>query len=44
MQYKIIEKEDQIFFKYLPKRNQKKVNKILTKENPFDVLKNLNLI
>ena len=42
MQYKIIEKEDQIFFKYLPKRNQKKVNKILTKENPFDVLKNLN--
>ncbi len=42
MNYKIIEKEDQIFFKYAPKKVQKKSNKIVTKENPFDVLKNLN--
>ena len=42
MQYKIIEKENQIFFKYLPKRNQKKSIKIVKKENPFNILKNIN--
>tara|TARA_B100000700_G_scaffold1406_1_gene1820 strand:- start:420 stop:2894 length:2475 start_codon:yes stop_codon:yes gene_type:complete len=44
MSYKIIEKNDELFFKYSPK---KKINKILNKkvkkENPFGILKNLNL-
>jgi len=42
MDYKVIEKENEIFFKYIPKKNPKKSNKIVKKENPFDVLKNLN--
>ena len=37
-----MEKENQIFFKYLPKRNQKKSIKIVKKENPFNILKNIN--
>ncbi len=43
MNYKIIEKKNDIFFKYMPKKNFKKVDKKITKENPFGVLKNLNL-
>ena len=43
MHYKIIEKENDMFFKYIPKKIIKKSNKINNKENPFKVLKNLNL-
>ena len=44
MNYKIFEKKDEIFFKYSPKKLSKKVfNKKTIKENPFGVLKNLNL-
>ena len=44
MNYKIFEKKDEIFFKYSPKKLNKKVfNKKTIKENPFGVLKNLNL-
>ena len=44
MNYKVTKKNDDIFFKYSPKKNFKKSfdNKI-KKENPFKVLKNLNL-
>jgi len=43
MNYKIIEKEENIFFKYVPKKNIKKIfNKKTSKENPFVILKNLN--
>ena len=43
MNYKILEKNNDIFFKYLPRKNFKKSVKKITKENPFGVLKNLNL-
>ena len=44
MNYKIIEKNEEIFFKYLPKKKFKKpFDKKVKKENPFGVLKNLNL-
>ena len=43
MNYKIIEKENEIFFKYSPKKNIKKNNDKIVKENPFQALKNLNL-
>ena len=44
MGYKITEKNNDLFFKYLPRRNNKrKVSKKDTKENPFGILKNLNL-
>ena len=44
MDYKIIEKNEEIFFKYLPSKNQKKkFQKKGYKESPFDVLKSLNL-
>ena len=43
MNYKITEKNDEIFFKYFPKKKFKKMNEQKTKkENPFGVLKNLN--
>ncbi len=42
MNYKIIEKENELFFKYVPKKNLKKSIKTITKENPFGVLKDLN--
>ena len=42
MNYKIIDKENEIFFKYVPKKNLKKTNKSVPKENPFGVLKGLN--
>ncbi len=44
MNYKITKKNEDIFFKYTPKRNiRKSFDKKLNKENPFGVLKNLNL-
>ena len=44
MNYKIIEKNDDIFFKYMPKKKFKKsFNNKSNKENPFEILKNLNL-
>ncbi len=43
MNYKISEKKDEIFFKYSPKKINKKVfNKKNNKESPFGILKNLN--
>ena len=44
MGYKISEKNEEIFFRYLPKKkNKKMLNKKIIKENPFGILKNLNL-
>ena len=43
MGYKVFEKNNDIFFKYNPRKNTKKVSKKLIKESPFKVLKNLNL-
>ena len=44
MNYKITEKNGEILFKYYPLRNIKKnLNKKTSKENPFGVLKSLNL-
>ena len=44
MNYKIFEKENETYFKYIPiKRNKKNKNKKTSKENPFGILKNLNL-
>ena len=44
MGYKILEKNDEVFFKYLPDKKVKKIlNKKNVKENPFIVLKDLNL-
>ena len=43
MNYKVTDKENDVFFKYFPKKNIKKTNKNLIKETPFGVLKNLNL-
>ncbi len=43
MNYKTIEKDDQLFFKYNPRKNNNKIFKKKTrKESPFGVLKNLN--
>ena len=44
MDYKVMEKNEDIFFRYMPQKKLKKsFNKKTNKENPFDVLKNLNL-
>ena len=44
MGYKIIEKNDEVFFKYLPDKKVKKaLDKKNIKENPFIILKDLNL-
>ena len=43
MNYKIIEKNDDIFFEYIPEKSIKKIKNKHTKESPFKVLKNLNL-
>ena len=41
--YKVIEKNEKIFFKYIPKKiNKKTFDKKITKENPFNILKNLS--
>ncbi len=42
MDYKIISRENEIFFKYTPKRTLKKQIRKVLKENPFGVLKDLN--
>ena len=42
MNYKIISRENEIFFKYAPKKGFKKQNTKVLKENPFGVLKDLN--
>ena len=43
MSYKINEKNNHIYFKYIPKRKkEKKFNKKNIKESPFGVLKNIN--
>ena len=43
MSYKIVERNNEVFFKYIPKKRVKFQNKENIKENPFGVLKNLNL-
>ena len=44
MDYKITEKNEDIFFKYMPQKKFKKsFNKKTNSENPFGVLKDLNL-
>ena len=44
MNYKIFEKENEIFFKYNPTKRIKKITtKKVSDENPFKILKNLNL-
>ena len=44
MNYKIFEKENETFFKYSPTKNFKKITKKkISNENPFKILKNLNL-
>ena len=44
MNYKVTKKEEDIFFKYTPQKKFKKsFNKKTNKENPFGILKNLNL-
>ena len=44
MNYKITEKNNELFFKYLPQKKPKKpFTKKVSKENPFEILKNLNL-
>ena len=44
MNYSINEKDNEIFFKYTPNKKRKKfIKNISTKENPFQILKNLNL-
>ncbi len=42
MNYRIINKENEIFFKYTPKKSFKKQNRKVLKETPFGVLKDLN--
>ena len=43
MGYRIIEKNDEVFFKYRPKKNNKKIyDKKISKKNPFRIIKNLN--
>ena len=42
MNYKVFEKEKEIFFKYNPRKKSKKEGKKTVKESPFGVLKNLN--
>ena len=43
MGYKTLEKDDNLFFKYIPvKNNKKNLNKKVVKESPFGILKNLN--
>ena len=44
MNYKITEKSEDLFFKYMPqKKNKKTLVRKINKENPFEVLKNLDL-
>ena len=44
MSYKVKEKDNEVSFKYIPKKNKKQnFEKKVKKENPFKILKNLNL-
>ena len=43
MEYKITEKNNEVYFRYFPKKDSKKPNKKIIKESPFGILKNLNL-
>ena len=43
MNYKIIEKDNDVFFKYIPKKKIKSEDRRKMRENPFGVLKNLDL-
>ena len=44
MAYKVIDKDEETFFKYIPiKKIKKNTTKKLSSENPFKILKNLNL-
>ena len=44
MNYKTLEKDNDIYFKYNPKKQIKKTfKKIDTSNSPFKILKNLNL-
>ena len=44
MNYKISEKKDEIYFKYIPKKNFKKTfDRNNKKESPFNILKDLQL-
>ena len=44
MNYKVTERKEDLFFKYMPRKIIKKqINKKTNEENPFKVLKNLNL-
>ena len=44
MNYKVIEKEKEVLFKYNPIKKLKKTpHKKISSENPFKILKNLNL-
>ena len=44
MNYKITEKKTEIFFRYSPPKINKKIfNKKISKENPFGILKQLDL-
>ncbi len=44
MNYKVTEKNEYIFFKYMPqKKSKKSFDKKSNKENPFNILKSLNL-
>ena len=43
MSYKILEKNNEVYFKYIPKKKVKSQNKENIRENPFGVLKDLNL-
>jgi len=44
MNYKIYEKKEDLYFRYMPKKNFKKTDKKKpVKENPFGILKNLEL-
>ena len=44
MNYKVLEKNEELFFKYHPKKKlRKSFNKKTSEENPFKILKNLNL-
>ena len=43
MNYKIIEKDNESYFKYMPNKKFKKMpTKKVSSENPFKILKNLN--
>ena len=43
MKYKIIKNNNDIFFKYTPEKKVKKIKNRITRENPFKILKDLNL-